>query len=81
MVIVKLTVILTLIVAVVFTSRAFHTITIDGYKDDDLVIYDCWPPIEAKEGIIINLIFGPEKGLVPADMDQAKRYCRATGIE
>lgn len=55
--------------------------TITTYKDEDLIIYDCSRPIKAKQGSVPNLLGGRMDALVPADEQEAKQYCQATGIE
>ncbi len=70
-----------LIAAGVFAFKVLHKRTITGYKDEDYIVYDCSRPIKAKQGSVPNLFGGRIQTLVPTDQQEAKRYCRATGIE
>lgn len=51
-----------------------------GWEDENLIIYSCDRPVEAKHGFWYNLM-GKHPGLEPANMEEFNRYCHAMGIE
>jgi hypothetical protein len=61
--------------------------TVTYYVDSNLEVYQCSRPIRAKPGFIPTLPglgdhgSGRIKGLVPANMAKAKKYCHYSGIE
>lgn len=55
--------------------------TITSYKDEQFFIYECSKPIKAKQGSVPDLMGGRMDALVPANQDEAKRYCKVTGVE
>jgi hypothetical protein len=79
--IVTLVVATALIIGGVIAFKILHKPTITTYKDEDFIIYDCSRPIKAKQGSVPNLLGGRMDALVPADEQEARQYCRATGIE
>lgn len=69
------------LIAGVFFFKILDQPTITSYKDEQFIIYACSQPIKAKQGSVPDLLGGRIETLVPADQNEAKRYCKATGIE
>jgi len=61
--------------------KMFKQSTITSYKDEQLLIYECSQPIKAKHGSVPSLIGGRMDVLVPSDQNEARRYCKVTGVE
>ena len=74
-------VVLAALTAGIIVYKMLKQPTITIYKDEQFWIYECSRPIKAKEGTVPSLFGGRMESLVPADQDEAKRYCKATGIE
>lgn len=62
--------------------KTLHKPTLTTYKDERFIIYDCSRPIKAKKGTVPDLVMGDRMDtLVPADQNEAKRYCHVSGVE
>lgn len=69
------------LIAGVFAFKIFNRPTITSYKDEQFFIYECSQPIKAKHGSVPDLMGGRMDALIPADQNEAKRYCEVTGVE
>ena len=66
-------------VAIFIRTRSNKTLT--SYKDENFLVYECTKPIKAKEGTVPSMFGGRMYALIPADQNEAKKYCKPTGIE
>jgi hypothetical protein len=74
-------VVLVALIASIIAYKIFKQPTITSYKDEQFWIYKCSQPVKAKEGSVPDLLGGRMEALVPADQNEARRYCKSTGIE
>jgi hypothetical protein len=70
-----------MLIAAIFTFKILHKPRVTTYKDEGFIIYECSRPIKAKKGTVPDLFGGRMDALVPADQNEAKRYCKGTGVE
>jgi hypothetical protein len=70
------------LIASVFAFKMRHQLTLTTYKDEQFIVYDCSRSVKAKKGTVSDFVMGGRMdALVPADQNEAKRYCHASGIE
>ena len=69
------------LVAGLAAFKILHKSTLNTYKDEQSIIYDCSQPIKAKKGTVPDLFGGRMDAMIPADQNEAKRYCHASGVE
>ncbi|HEX5448104.1 MAG TPA: hypothetical protein VFW90_02805 [Candidatus Saccharimonadales bacterium] len=67
------------VAGVLIKSR--NSLTLTGYEDTNGVIYQCSKPIKARNSDAIIGLLGHPQGLIPANQNEANKYCHSAGIE